>query len=119
MIERGTALDRISFLRFLRAVRSFRPDPVPDEVVNDVLEVAGWSGSASDRRRRSSSRSTAARRCALADVEGCAGHLARASLETMPLMAGERPAQETYDEGCLSERIMLAAHEPGVGSSIG
>ena len=34
-------------------------------------------------------------------------------------MAGERATQETYDEGRLSERIMLAALAHGVGSSIG
>jgi nitroreductase len=34
-------------------------------------------------------------------------------------MAGERAEQETYDEGRLAERIMLAAHAHGVGSSIG
>jgi nitroreductase len=34
-------------------------------------------------------------------------------------MAGDREAQEGYDEGRLAERIMLAAHAHGVGSSIG
>lgn len=34
-------------------------------------------------------------------------------------MAGERVEQETYDEGRLSERFMLAASAHGVGSSIG
>jgi nitroreductase len=34
-------------------------------------------------------------------------------------MAGDRAEQETYDEGRLAERIMLAAHAHGVGSSIG
>jgi nitroreductase len=34
-------------------------------------------------------------------------------------MAGERPTQETYDEGRLAERIMLAALAHGVGSSVG
>src|SRR5215210_8926096 len=45
-----TAEDRIAFLRSLRAVRSFRPDPVPQEVVDHILEVARWSGSASNKQ---------------------------------------------------------------------
>ena len=45
--DERTARDRISFLRSLRAVRAFRPDPVAQEVLDDVLEVARWSGSAS------------------------------------------------------------------------
>lgn len=120
MNEPNTAIDRISFLRSLRAVRSFRPDPVPGEVVNDILEVARWSGSASNRQPWEifvvRERETLD---ALAAVEGYANHLAGAPLGIVLAMAGERPQQETYDEGRLAERIMLAAHAHGVGSSIG
>src|SRR5215210_8972616 len=115
-----TARDRTSFLRTLRAVRSFRPDPVPQEIVDDVLQVARWSGSASNKqpweilvvRERDTLRF-------LASVEGYAGHLAGAPLGIVLIMAGDRAEQETYDEGRLAERIMLAAHAHGVGSSIG
>jgi nitroreductase len=118
--DERTARDRISFLRTLRAVRSFRSDPVPQEVVDDVLEVARWSGSASNKqpwellvvRERDTLRS-------LASLRGYAGHLAGAPLGIVLVMAGDRAEQETYDEGRLAERIMLAAHAHGVGSSIG
>ncbi len=46
MADIRTLRDRISFLRSLRAVRRFRPDPVPQEVVDELLEVARWTGSA-------------------------------------------------------------------------
>jgi nitroreductase len=115
-----TAADRISFLRTLRAVRTFRPEPVPQEVIDDILEVARWSGSASNKqpwemlvvRERDTLTS-------LASVDGYAGHLARATLGIVLVMAGDREEQETYDEGRGAERIMLAAHAHGVGSSIG
>ncbi|HET6688155.1 MAG TPA: nitroreductase family protein [Rubrobacter sp.] len=118
--DERTVKDRISFLRTLRSVRSFRSDPVPQEVVDDILEVARWSGSAINKqpweiliiRERDTLRS-------LASVEGYAGHLAEAPLGIVLVMAGERAEQETYDEGRLAERIMLAAHAHGVGSSIG
>jgi len=111
---------RVPFLRSLRAVRSFRPDPVPQGAVDDILEVARWSGSASNRqpweilvvRDEETLR-------ALSEVRGYADHLAGAPLGIVLVMAGERPEQETYDEGRLSERIMLAAWAHGVGSSIG
>jgi nitroreductase len=117
-VERTRA--RISFLRSLRAVRSFRPDPVPQEVVDGILDVARWSGSASNRqpweivviRERETLRS-------LAGLDGYAGHLAGAPLGIVLVMNGDRAEQETYDEGRLAERIMLAAHAHGVGSSIG
>ena len=120
MNEPTSARDRVSFLRSLRAVRSFRSEPVPQEVLDDLLEVARWSGSAGNRqpweivviRDRDTLRS-------LASVEGYAHHLAGASLGIVLVMAGERAEQETYDEGRLAERIMLAAHAHGVGSSIG
>ncbi len=116
----GAAADRIAFLRSLRAVRSFRPDPVPQEVVDDVLEVARWSGSASNRQpwelvviREKETLE------ALARLEGYASHLAGAPLGILLVMAGDRPTQETYDEGRLTERVMLAALAHGVGSSVG
>jgi nitroreductase len=115
-----TAGDRIAFLRSLRAVRSFRPDPVPREVVDDILEVARWSGSAGNRQpwelvviRDPETLG------ALARLDGYAAHLSGAPLGIVLVMAGERAAQETYDEGRLAERIMLAALAHGVGSSIG
>ena len=118
--DEHTLEDRISFLRTLRAVRSFRSDPVPQEVIEDILDVVRWSGSASNRqpweiilvRERDTLTSLAA-------LDGYAGHLARAPLGIVLVMAGDRAEQETYDEGRLAERIMLAAHAHGVGSSIG
>ena len=120
MPEKGTGGERVHFLLSLRAVRQFRRDPVPREVVDDVLEVARLSGSASNKqpwelvvvRDRETLR-------ALAGVEGYAGHLAGAALGIVPVMAGEREEQEAYDEGRLCGRVMLATYAHGVGSSIG
>lgn len=120
MTKTRGAEDRTSFLRSLKAVRSFLTDPVPDEVVDDVLRVARWSGSASNKqpweiiviRNRDMLE-------ALAAVEGYADHLAGAPLGIVLVMAGDRAEQEAYDEGRLAERIMLAAWAHGVGSSIG
>lgn len=110
----------IAFLSSLRAVRRFRSDPVPPPVVDDLLRVARWSGSARNRqpwefvvvRDRETLR-------ALAAAEGYAGHLADAPLGLVLVMAGEERTQETFDEGRLSERIMLAALAHGVGSCLG
>ncbi len=120
MTDKAIASDRTHFLLSLRAVRQFRGDPVPPEVVDDVLEVARLSGSASNKQPWElvvvRDQETLQ---ALAGVEGYAGHLAWAALGIVPVMAGEREEQEAYDEGRLCERIMLAAHAHGVGSSIG
>ena len=114
--------EQIAFLRGLRATRNFRPDPVPQAALDDILDVARWSGSASNRQPwelvvvRDE-----ARRQALAGVEGYARHLAGAPLGIVLVMAGEadKEEQEIYDEGRLCERIMLAAAAHGLGSCIG
>src|SRR4051794_19437315 len=122
MAESAEARERIAFLLGLRAVRFFRPDPLPQEGVDDRLRVARWSGSASNRqpweviliRDRETLK-------ALSEVEGYAKHLAGATLGIALVMSGdqEREEHEIYDEGRLSERLMLAADAHGVGSCIG
>ena len=38
------------FLRGLRAVREFTPEPVSDDVVNDILEVGRWTSTGANRQ---------------------------------------------------------------------
>ncbi len=114
------AAAHVAFLRGLRAVRQFRPDPVPEPAVTDILDVVRWSGSASNQQPFEvvlvQDRDTLR---ALASMEGYAAHLAGAPLAAVLVMANRRPEQDTFDEGRLSERIMLAAAAHGLGSSIG
>jgi len=122
VIHTNNPKEFIALLRGLRAVRQFRPGAIPQEVVDAILDVARWSGSASNRQHWEFVviREKATLQ-ALAKCEGYAHHLAGAALGIVVVMAGN-PAlvdQETYDEGRLSERIMLAAEAYGVGSSIG
>jgi nitroreductase len=120
MSDAEGAEGRIRFLRTLRAVRQFTAEPVPQGVLDDLLEVARWSGSSRNRqpwellviRERETLR-------ALSGAGGYVGHLADAPLAIALVMAGESPEEEIYDEGRLSERIMLAAAAHGLGSCIG
>src|SRR3984893_8289446 len=84
---------RIAFLRGLRAVRQLRPDPLPESVLHDILEVARWSGSAGNRqpwefvvvRDRNLLEQ-------LAHVEGAtAGHLANAAVGIAIVIRPEVP----------------------------
>ena len=83
--------------------------------------VAGarWGGAGGGGARRGPRPHRRSGRVGGARVEGYANHLADAPLGIVLVMAGERPAQETYDEGRLAERVMLAALAHGVGSSVG
>jgi nitroreductase len=116
-----TAAERIAFLRGLRAVRQLRPEPLPDAVLHDILEVARWSGSAGNRqpwefvvvRDRDLLRR-------LASIDGAnAGHLARAAAGIAIVIRPEAPEIDAYDEGRLAERILLAARALGVGAAVG
>src|SRR5438067_2768507 len=119
----SSSREHIAFLRGLRQVRMLRPDPLPSDAVQDVLEVARWTGSARNIQPwdliliqdRDILR-------ALGTIEGGRGpHLTNAGAGIALVMSGdlEHPDFDTYDEGRLSERIMLAAAAHGLGSAIG
>jgi nitroreductase len=109
----------IDFLRTLRQVRRFTDEPVSDDALHDVLQVARWTGSAVNRqpwefvvvRDRATLR-------ALAAAYPNAGHIGDAAVAIVVVMAGKR-AGEAYDEGRLAERILLAAKARGLGAGIG
>jgi len=116
-----SASERIEFLRGLRAVRQLRPDPLPDAVLHDILEVARWSGSAGNRQPWSfvvvRDRGMLDR---LAHIDGAtAGHLATAAAGIAVVIHPEVPDLDAYDEGRLAERILLAAAAHGVGAAVG
>jgi nitroreductase len=113
------ATDRIGFLKHLRQVRSFEPTPVPDDALNDILEVARWSGSSQNQQEWQlvvvTDPDTLQR---LADASPTAGHLAQAPLAIVIVMPGQRRITDAFDEGRISERIMLAAAAHGLGAGM-
>ncbi len=113
------AEDPVAFVRSLRAVRAFRPDPIPPAVVADMLQAARWTGSAHNRQPWEivvvGDRGTLR---ALAEAGVWARHLADAPLGIALVMAGEDPITEAFDEGRLAERIMLAGLGRGIGGCI-
>ena len=114
--------EAIEFLRTLRTVRRFTDQPVPQAVLDDLLTVARWSGSANNRQPWVfivvRDRDTLRR---LSELEGYVRHLAGAALAIVLVMDGDpdQVEQETFDEGVLSQRLQLAAEAHGLGSAIG
>jgi nitroreductase len=107
-------------MRRVRSVRSFRPDPVPDEFLTDILEVARWTGSGSNaqpwmfiivRERATLS--------AIAAASPNVRHVAGAAAVILIIMDGDMPEIETFDEGRVAERILIAATALGLASAIG
>jgi nitroreductase len=117
MASQAEVTKLIQFMRSLRAVRRFAPDPVPDEILTDVLEVARWTGSSKNTepwhlivvRQRSTLQN-------LAMCGPYAGHLAGAQVGIVLVMDD---GNQRFDEGRLAQNLMLAAWAQGVGACIG
>lgn len=107
-------------LRRTKQVRSFTSDPVDPEVVQQILEVARWTGSSMNSQpwqflvlhQR-------------ADLDGVAAaakyarHVGKAPLAIAIVMPGDDAESEAYDEGRVAERILIAAHALDLGAGIG
>ncbi len=110
---------KIAMLRGLRQVRQFSPQPVPEEAIQSILEVARWTGSGMNKqpwefllvRDHDTLKEIAA-------AENANSHLAGATFAIVVLMAGQMREIETFDEARLTERMMLAAGAHGVGAGI-
>jgi nitroreductase len=112
------AAEKIALLKGVRQVRQFSNKPVPDAAIQDILEVARWTGSAMNEqpwefvlvRDHNTLKE-------IAEAEGANSHLAGADLAIVVLMAGTKPGLESFDEGRLSERLLIAAaaHDLGAG----
>jgi nitroreductase len=117
---RGQGKDLIGFLRGLRAVREYTSEPVSDEALNDILEVGRWSGSASNRQTTQIVVvKDAATKQQITDkgVRAAAG-----SAVSLVILIPDDAAQsnlDSFDNGRLVERLLLAAHAHGLGANIG
>lgn len=107
-------------LRNLRQTRRFTGEPVPQDIVDDILEVARWSGSSKNTQPWHFIVVTDAEtRQMLAEAGQYAGFLAGAPFVIVFAMKGDSPRGESYDEGRVTERVMLAADAYGLGSGTG
>jgi nitroreductase len=111
--------DQIQFLRRLRTVRDFRPDVVPEDALNDVLEVGRWSGSANNRQP---AEVVVVRDAALRQQlsEMGANTAAKAPAVVVIVTPGDRERfeHEVFDEGRIAERLQLAASAHGLGAGV-
>ncbi len=111
--------DKIEMLRGVRQVRQFTSQPVPQQAIDDILQVALWTGSGMNEqpwefvlvRDHANLKEIAA-------AEGANSHLAGADFALVILMAGKSPGIENFDEGRLTERLLIAAAARGLGAGI-
>jgi nitroreductase len=112
--------DTLHILRRVRSIRDFRPDPIPDQELAEILEVGRWTGSGGNSqpwtfvivRDRATLQGIAA-------ASPNTRHVGGAAAAIVIVMDGEISEIGTFDEARVAERILVAATALGLASAIG
>jgi hypothetical protein len=103
-------------IRRVHQIRQYAPEPVPDDVVDQLLELARWTGSAKNTQPW---RFIVVRDKALlgklAALRTPINWLASAPVGIAIVLEGAEPMFGAYDEGRLTERLMTGATMLGYG----
>lgn len=106
----------LAALRGLRQSRRFLPQPIAREDLDALLEVARWTGSAKNSQPWHLVVVTDPETNAtLAGLGGFTAFLTGVAASIVVAVEGESRSV-AYDDGRLSERVMLAASHLGIGS---
>lgn len=106
-------------VRTVRQARQYAPDPVPDDIVAKLLEVARWTGSSRNSQPWHFIVITdkeALRR--ISQLRTPINWVAGAPLGIAIVLDGAGPTGEAYDEGRVTERILIAARSLGLGGGV-
>ena len=109
----------VELVRTVRQARQYRPDPVPDDVLQELLEVARWTGSSRNTqpwafvvvRDKEQLRK-------ISQIRTPINWAAEAPLGIAIVLDGANPLSEAYDEGRVTERILIAARARGLGGGV-
>lgn len=108
--------DVLDVIRKVRQVRVFRPNPVPDHIVRELLEIARWTGSARNAQPWHLILITdKARLRELSRVRPPIGWIADAPIAIAIVLDGVSETTEAYDEGRVAERLLIGARFLGLG----
>jgi nitroreductase len=106
-------------LEKVRQARQYKPDAVPDDIVQDLLEIARWTGSSrntqpwefiliNDKEQLRQ----------ISQIRTPINWVAGAPLAIGIVLNGASPLSEAYDEGRVTERILIGARVLGLGGGI-
>jgi nitroreductase len=116
MAALSNASEVVEEMRQVRQARLYRPDPVPGEVVNQLLEIARWTGSSRNSQPwhfvvvtdKEQLRQISQLRTPITWV-------ADAPLAIAIVLDGANEMSEAYDEGRVTERLLIGARILGLG----
>jgi len=109
----------IEGIRTVRQIRQYAAEPVPQAIVKQLVQVARWTGSSrnsqpwhfivvtdKDQLRK------------LSELRAPINWLAAAPMGIAIVLDGESETSEAYDEGRVTERVLIAAHTLGYGGGV-
>jgi nitroreductase len=109
-----TSEDLVKFLRRLRAVKEYTPEPVTQAQINDILEIGRWTGSGSNRQPWEV--------VVIRDpeVQRKFGEWGARPSETAAVvfLIVSNSDNNAFDEGRLAERLLLGAAAHGLGGTV-
>ena len=109
----------VELVRTVRQIRQYRPDPVPKGEVDKLLEVARWTGSSTNSQPwRFVVIEDKAKIRAISQLRDRINWLADAPLAIAIVLDGKSEASEAYDEGRVTERLLIAARALGLGGGV-
>jgi len=109
----------IERMRTVRQIRQYSNEPMPDEVVRDLLKVAQWTGSARNLQPWHFVVVTDKEQLRkISQLRDLINWLAAAPLGIAIVLDDANPMFEAYDEGRVTERILIAAHSLGFGGGV-
>ncbi|GBD20108.1 hypothetical protein HRbin28_00547 [bacterium HR28] len=106
-------------IRKVRQIRQYRPESVPEDIVQQLLEIARWTGSSRNTQPwhfivvddREILRQ-------LSQLRPPINWLAGAPLGIAIVLNGQSEISEAYDEGRVTERLLIAAKLLGLGGGV-
>src|SRR5688572_33225234 len=110
------AREVIEELRKVRQIRQYRPDPVPEDLVQELLEIARWTGSSRNTQPWHFIVITdKAQLAQISQIRTPINWVADAPLAIAIVLDGANNVSEPYDEGRVTERLMIGARLLGLG----
>ena len=117
MTAENTSLAQVRALRKVRQNREYTSEPVSESELHELLEVARWSGSSQNTQPwhfivvtdRDALR-------AIGNARASINWVGDAPLAIAIVLNGGKEVSEAYDEGRVTERLLIAAKLLGLGA---
>src|SRR5262249_31751642 len=115
----GNTHDIVEQIRTVRQARLYRPDPVPAEALEQLLDVARWTGSSRNTKPWTfivvTDRETLRQ---ISQVRPPINWVADVPLAIAIVLDGANIPSEAFDEGRLTERLLIGARVLGLGGGV-